>query len=251
MALPPDPDIDETWAQRPIRPLLGVIGTLTVSNVIANRFLADWAYVPWNCGVAAVVVSIAVKADGQDFAHMGMSRATVGRGLRMGLGLSAVIVGAYGAALALPLTRDLFVDNPSELSGPALAYKVLVEIPLGTVLLEEIAFRGVLPAMLRDRVRPSRRAGFTADSIAAGLFGLWHILPASDVSGANSIFRDTLPGATGHVAVVLGNVLATAVAGMGLSWMRNHSDSVVAPAAVHTTVNGVGSVATWVANRIF
>lgn len=135
------------------------------------------------------------------------------------------------------------------MSTTGLVLKVLVDVPLGTVLLEEVAFRGVLPAMFRRRIRPSRRAGFTADAAAAGLFGLWHVLPAWDIHKANPVFRDTLPDGFGRLTGVLGAVAGTAAVGMFFSWMRNRSDSLAAPATLHTTSNSVGYLLAWLAQR--
>ena len=244
------PATDEVRTPPSVVPLAGVLGTLVVSNVVANRMLPDWLYVPWNCAVAAGVVGMAVKWDDQSLATLGMSRTRVAQGLRLGLTVSGVIVVGCGIAFVMPATRDLFIDDRTDLSAAGIAYKVLVEVPLGTVLLEEVAFRGVLPAMFRRRVAAGPRAGFTADSIAAGLFGLWHILPSWNMNEANSLFRDTLPEELGRATAIVGGVVVTAVAGMGLSWLRNRSDSVVAPAVVHSTANSVASVFSWLARRI-
>lgn len=241
---------DQNWKPAPLAPLLVVIGTLTASNVIANVVLPDWAYVPWNLAVAAGVVAIAVRSDGQTMASMGLSRASAPRGLKLGITFSAALVGVYAIGLAIPSTRGLFMDERADVPFMEMAYKVFIEVPLGTVLLEEVSFRGVLPAMFRGRIRPSRRAGFTADAAAAGLFGLWHILPSWNVSDVNPVFRDVLPDIVGQAAGIVGGVLLTAVAGMGLSWMRNRSDSVVAPATLHATSNGVGSALAWLAQRV-
>ncbi len=53
-----------------------------------------------------------------------------------------------------------------------MAYQVTVRIPIGTVLWEETAFRGVLQAALR-RALP----GPAAIAVTSGVFGLWHIRP--------------------------------------------------------------------------
>jgi CAAX protease family protein len=59
-------------------------------------------------------------------------------------------------------------------SGWALAYHACVRIPLGTVVLEEVAFRSVLPALA------ARRYGISGGVlIASALFGLWHVLRRS------------------------------------------------------------------------
>ena len=46
------------------------------------------------------------------------------------------------------------------------------------------------------------------------------------------------------------SVVVTAVVAMGLSWMRNRSDSVAAPAVLHATSNSLGSALAWIAQRV-
>jgi len=253
MTRPPDGgpgagDLPVGVAKAPVGPLLGVLGTLTVSNVMANQVLPSWAYVPWNASVAATVVVLAVKVDGLPLARMGMARSAVPRGLKLGLGFSAAVLGVYGIGLALPATRELFMDERADVSGLQLMAKVFVEVPLGTVLLEEVAFRGVLPAMFRRRFS-GRRAGLRADLAAAILFGMWHILPGWDIHTTNPVFRDMLPEGFGRAVAVTGGVLATAAAGMFFSWMRNRTDSLAAPMALHTTTNSVGYLLAWITQR--
>ena len=104
-------------------------------------------------------------------------------------------------------------------------WRALVVIPLATVVMEELAFRGVLLGLLR-RIVDDRRALLAA----AALFGLWHI-PGT---------LDDGPGA------VIGTVLATAVAGIVFGWLRLGSDSLVAPVLAHVATNSVTFVLAWV-----
>ena len=85
--------------------------------------------------------------------------------------------------------------------------------------------------------------------MAALLFGVWHVLPSLDLSDANPVFRDLLPGPLGTVVAVTGSVLATAGAGMALSWLRNRSGSLAAPIMFHWTINGVGYALAWLVQR--
>src|SRR6478672_4283768 len=58
--------------------------------------------------------------------------------------------------------------------------QALVVIPLGTVIPEEFAFRGVLWGLLH------RRSGrWTATLVSSALFGLWHVAPALGGGSAN------------------------------------------------------------------
>lgn len=226
-------------------PLVAVLVTLVVSNVMANRVLPDWAYVPWNCAIAAVLVLVALRADGRSTIELGLATRRVPDGLRWGVLCSAGLLALYLVGLALPFTRGLFEDDRANISFGSLIWQIAVMVPLGTVLMEEVAFRGVLPAMLRARTAGRRRGALEADLIAALLFGLWHVLPAWNVNEVNPVFRDLLPGSLGRALAITGGVVGTAIAGMALSWLRNRSGSLVAPVLVHGTINGAGYVLAW------
>lgn len=230
-------------------PLLGVLGTLVVSNVMANQVLPSWAYVPWNCGVAVVLVVIATRFDGASANDLGLAPRRVPDGLRWGAAVSAGLLAIYLIGLAIPETRGLFEDERADVGALDMLWRTLVLIPFGTVLMEEVAFRGVLPAMFRRRLGDSGTAALRADVFAALLFGLWHVLPSLDLNEANPVFRDLLPGPIGQALTVAGGVLATGVAGMGLSWLRNRSGSLVAPAMLHCSTNSLGYVLAWFVQR--
>lgn len=235
---------------RAARPLLAVLGLLLASNLVTNLVLPDWAYVPWNLGVAGLVVWIATNQDGQHASTMGLSRARLGAGLALGAAFSAVLAAVMVAGVAIPSTRGLFMDDRADVGSWQIAYKVLVEVPLGTVLLEEVTFRGVLPAMLLKRVASGPRARRTADAVAAVLFGLWHILPSMSLGGSNDEIAENVDPLALQIGGVVVSVVATAVVAMGLSWMRNRSDSVAAPAVLHTTSNSLGSALAWFTQRV-
>jgi membrane protease YdiL (CAAX protease family) len=235
-------------APRPA-PLWGVLGTLVVSNVMANQVLPAWAYIPWNCSVAAVLVVVAMRADGCSANDLGLASRRLPDGLRWGGAVSAGLLAIYMVGLALPATRDLFRDERADVDTAALLWRTLVAIPLGTVLMEEVAFRGVLPAMFRRRTAHHANGALRADVYAALLFGVWHVLPSLDLTDANPTLGDLLPGPLGALAAISGAVLGTAAAGMGLSWLRNRSGSLAAPAMVHISSNSIGYVLAWLVQR--
>lgn len=239
-----------TFDGAPFLPLGIVVVTLIVSNVMANVILPDWAYVPWNLAVAAAVVTLAMRIDGRSLQSMGLGRASLGSGLRLGFGISSVLALVMVVGLLIPATRGAFMDERADVPFWDMTYKFLVEVPLGTVLLEEIVFRGVLPAMVAVRVRPGPRRRLRADAVAAVLFGLWHILPAMSLGDSNAELAQEVDPMVLQIGGVIGSVLVTAGVAMGLSWMRNRSDSVAAPALLHATSNGLGSALAWVAQRV-
>ena len=103
----------------------------------------------------------------------GLARRRISAGAKWGGICFGVVAAAYLVALAVPQLRPLITDaRVGGLDGGEVAYRVLVRIPLGTVLWEEVAFRGVLLAALA-RLSSLR----VAVAISAGVFGLWHIRP--------------------------------------------------------------------------
>jgi uncharacterized protein len=208
---------------------------LAGSNVMSNRFLPDALYVPWNLSVAGAVLWIGLRLDGRSVDEVGLSRANLGRGIRVGGVVVAATTLGYLLAAAVPATHDLFDDSRVEGLGlGSVLYAALVRVPLGTVVLEEVAFRGVLPAMLTVRLGlPS------AVALSAGLFGLWHVLPSTGLGQQNPVFEDVFGGVS--VVVVVGlAVLSTALAGVVLWWLRRLSGSLAAPALAHWSTNGLG-----------
>ena len=116
--------------------------------------------------------------------------------------------------------------------------RVLVGLPLLTVIPEELAFRGVTWALLR-------RAGGTrvATLGSSALFGLWHVLAALGGGPANETAAGALgEGAVGVAARVAGTVLVTFLAGLLLCGLRGGQREPAGADRPHWAVNGAGIV---------
>jgi membrane protease YdiL (CAAX protease family) len=230
-------------------PVLGVIGILVGSNILTNQVLPGWAYVPWNIGVAGLLVWTARRFGHCGVDELGLSRRHLRSGLIWGAAAAGAVTGVYLIGTALPITRELFRDDRADgVPLATLLWRLFVQIPFGTVLAEEVAFRGVLPAMFRRRFAARRNWAVRADVSSAVLFGLWHILPAAGLAGANPAFQD-LPAGAGAAAAVVGSVAGTTAAGLLFSWLKNRSGSLVAPIMLHATINGAGFAFAWVIQR--
>ncbi|HEX2153388.1 MAG TPA: hypothetical protein VHL52_05365, partial [Acidimicrobiia bacterium] len=128
----------------------GALALLAVSNLATNRWLPRSAYVPWNLGMAAGLVVMA-RSAGLGIEDLGLDPRRLRKGARTG----AVGVGMVGLGYATLLTSGwaealLHDERLTSLSPRDALWHLLVRIPLGTVLAEEIAFRSVLPALLRS-----------------------------------------------------------------------------------------------------
>ena len=177
---------------------------------------------------------------------LGLGAGSLGRGLRWGGICAALVVVGYAVALAVPAAHKLFLDTRYRLgAGPALATALLV-VPLGTVVFEEVAFRGVLWGLLEEAVGVAWATAGTSL-----LFGLWHVLPALDLARTNAAVARS--GRRARLAVaVLGTVLFTAAAGVLFAELRRRSGSLLAPAVLHWATNAVGvlgSAYVWALSR--
>jgi uncharacterized protein len=119
---------------------------LTVyNNMIAGKPWHDRWYTPLNAGAAGTALA-AAAASGLTAADLGFGR---GRWLpgRLASALAVATAGGWLAAAAVPAARPFLDDQRiAGLDGRWVAYQTLVRIPVGTVLWEEVAFRGVLQA---------------------------------------------------------------------------------------------------------
>jgi uncharacterized protein len=217
-----------------------VVVLLLWNNVVVAVVPAG-AYVPLN-GAAAAVLLAAARWSGLSWEQLGLSRRQVRAGLAWGCGAFALVAALYATGLVVPGLHPLLADDRvAGQDGGDVAADVLVRIPFGTVLWEEVAFRGVLLAALA-RVLPLR----SAVVVAAVVFGLWHVRP--DLSGIAA--NDLADGPWLVGLVVLLGCVATAAAGLLFTWLRLRSGSLVAPALLHLATNGMGTVAAVVAHRL-
>ena len=160
------------------------------------------------------------------------------RGVLLGACAAVALVTPLFLALLHPSTADLVADaRVAGLDRGELAFRVLVRIPLATALLEEIAFRAVLPALWRPE---GRAAALVVPSLA---FGLWHIVPTLDALHANSPEASIVA----RSAAVAGAVLVTGLAGVALIWFKERTRTLAAPLAFHACLNSSATVAAWLA----
>jgi membrane protease YdiL (CAAX protease family) len=187
---------------------------------------------------ATAVLLVAARRGGITWTELGLSRRTAGCGARWGTVALIVATVGYGSALAVPALRELLAGTASGEPAGTVLVRMAVLVPLGTVLCEEIAFRGVLLALARRQA-----AARTAVVIVSAVFGLWH------VTSARSPFGVTGPS-TDAVAPVVAVVALTAVGGLLFGWLRLRSGSLLAPIGLHLGTNGVGLAAVLVADRL-
>src|SRR5258705_1085257 len=125
-------------------------------------------------------------------------------GMRYGLAASAVVALGVAAMTSLPPVRAVMAKR--DMPKPTGRW-LLLDIPIGTVWPEEVAYRATLGTVAEEAFGPTR-----GRLLQAAAFGLWHIVDAR---------------VTGQP--VIGTVLLTGVAGWFFGWLQARSGSPAAP----------------------
>lgn len=213
-----------------------VVVVLVATNLIAH-FTTPWAGIA-TVPAAAVGLLILLRVNGLGWAELGLGREHWKSGVGYALAAVLVVVSVIAVGVLLPITRPMFMnDRYATISGALIASMLI--IPLQTVIPEELAFRGVLHGVL------DRAWGFRGVAVAGSLlFGLWHIATSLGLTSSNvgftKLFGGGMPGML--IGVTLA-VFATGTAGFVFSWLRRRSGSLIAPIALHWSLNGVGALA--------
>ncbi len=218
----------ERPASSGVRDLIALAATVLV---LAGWNIGRRAYLPsrdhlWaNFAMAFVFAGIGI-AGGLRWDGFGLRRDRLPRGLAYG----GVVFGVVLAALVIAgAVSGALKDSRVDVGFGRMAFEVLITIPFGTVLLEEVAFRGTLLGLLRGRL-----ATVPAVAVSAVIFGLWHL---------NGVIRASGGGIAWGAAV--GTVAATTAAGVGFAWLRVRSGSLLAPIIAHTATNSLAFAVAW------
>ncbi|MGY1592446.1 lysostaphin resistance A-like protein [Geodermatophilus sp. SYSU D00965] len=207
-----------------------VVVAIAAVDVVDHLLHPPW----WVRGLQGAALLAWARLDGLTWAQLGLGRDRLRSGCRWALGAVAVVAGVYVVGVLLPLTRPAFQDERYDLPLPDALRTALVVIPLGTVLLEELAFRSVLWGALSRHCRPWQVLVTTAV-----LFGLWHVFPALGIGSTNRGVSGAV-GDAGSGVVVLATVAFTTVGGLVFGELRRRSGSVVASAGAHWATNSLG-----------
>jgi membrane protease YdiL (CAAX protease family) len=165
---------------------------------------------------------------------LGLSKDNISKGLTFAIPFITIIV--ISAIAIFLINPEIFKDERYNQTHTFILYTVLFTLPIFTVLLEELAFRGVLFGVLHTLV--SQNIAVLISSLS---FGIWHVFSAGAIS------TSALPDSVPKIAIVVVIILATTLAGVFLTWTRIKSGSLVAPILIHWTINSMGILLSYLA----
>lgn len=203
---------------------------IAAANILRSTLVPGGAHFAYNVALGVAAVALGRQA-GLTSLEMGIDRSTWRAGLRWGALAAAavVLVLAVAAALSVGALAD---DERGAIEVPELLLRAVVVIPIGTVAVEELVFRGTMFGLARRVMSEAQ-----AIVVTAVLFGLWHVLPAWRSADGSP------------VAEALLTLAGTTAAGLVFGWLRARSGSVLAPALAHTATNSGALVAAWLVQR--
>ena len=203
---------------------------LLLLNLILVALPPGWDIVS-AIAAAAAVVGLA-RSRGLPWQAIGLGSGTWASGLRWGGGSVLVVLVFYASSLVLPFTRDVTNDLAAP-AGQSVWVTALLLVPLRTVILEELTFRGALWGLLERR--SGSRWALVGTAVA---FGFWHVAPAMSLASRTD-------SSVGMAIVAV--VVFTFLSGLLLGELRRRSGSILASAAFHWATNGFGLIAAYLA----
>jgi membrane protease YdiL (CAAX protease family) len=212
---------------------LAAFGVVFGTNAVVHRVLPHATHVPANLLAAGGVLALA-RTGGVGSDALGLDPRHVGSGLRAGAVAASVLAGTVCAAALVPAGRGHFADGRvTEVGTGRALYELLVRIPIGTALAEELLFRSAFTGLLARR-----RPWAAAMSISSFTFGLWHVLPTIESLDSHPAGARLSESAARATSGVIGVVATTAAAGVALALLQRRGRHVIAPVLAHAALNG-------------
>jgi membrane protease YdiL (CAAX protease family) len=212
--------------------LIFIISLCLVSyNVVLSLFpprVHKIAYVPLNLAVTGLLILWAHKAAKFSPEQIGLGSQLIPASALWGA-LAGLLVGGIIFAVAifwkshlpLQITKNF---QGAEISG--LLYRIIVYIPLGTVLLEEIAFRGVLLQLFLQITGANQ-----AILLQSLVFVFWHIGLLLRIFPFKKLISYSM------LMTIAGGAVVIFIGGILFGVLRVYTSSIVGPIVAHWLVN--------------
>jgi CAAX protease family protein len=163
---------------------------------------------------------------------VGLEKDKLQTGIKYGLACSVIIF----AVLLL-----IFFIDPTVFKDPRYHQPIITSVfsaifiePFKTVLFEELAFRGILLAILLKLTNQK----WTAVIVSSVLFGLWHVTSSAAIGNYHAASSLVI----NRAYIMIAAVCITSLAGVILSELKLRSKSLAAPLVVHWVVDALSIV---------
>lgn len=227
----------------PRRILGGTVAALVAFTLLRSAHvfggLADTVLVV----LSAVVLLVALRL-GMSRAQLGLERDALGRGARFGGTAFLAVLLVVVVAAIIPSTSAFMHDDRVQVGVGGLLRELVLSILIGTVIPEELLFRGVILGSAVEQW--GRRGGIV---VSSALFATWHIAPTLATAGGNAEVAEAASSLSGRAVLVAGAMVSTFIAGLVFAWLRLRSRSLLAPVIAHLSTNGVAFTVAWFVAR--
>lgn len=210
---------------------LGLLGVLLIICSLVLPPATGWGRLIWNLLAYGGLFGI-YKLANLNLQAIGLDERYSKTGLRYAL--YCILAIGIVFVLVLIVDQQAFKDPRYHHSLPTALHSALLLVPLKTVLLEELAFRGLFLALVL-RIKDNRWLATILSSLA---FGLWHVITAASIGNYSLGPNIVVP----QLVVIIAVVFVTTLAGVALAELRLRSKSLLAPILVHWFINGFAIV---------
>jgi membrane protease YdiL (CAAX protease family) len=191
-------------------------------------------------GLALAAASLlAARAMGLDASALALrGRHVRGAAIGAALGVGVAVAGVVALRSVAPLVVGGAVEYAplAHVDAPDLARHVVLLLPLGVILPEEIAFRGVLLGALARMA--DRRAAIAGASAA---FALWHVSVVVTTVGQTTLAPSSLWSALGIVAALV----VVGAGGAVFATLRLATGSLATAVAAHWAFDAAVLIGLW------
>jgi membrane protease YdiL (CAAX protease family) len=207
----------------------GILLITALLNILINKTsgLLNWVFIV----LALSCITLFFVRRGLSANSLGLAKNNIRSGLLYGIVAGSIVVTLF--TIVFLISPSVFVDSRYQKTLADIVFTVLIFIPIHTVVVEELFFRGVILGYFRT-IMTDRRSVLGSSL----LFGLWHVLPSISITNSSQALSSTLgTGNSAQLLSIMGVVVVTTCAGIVFCWLRLRSSSLIAPIILHWAIN--------------
>lgn len=169
----------------------------------------------------------------RELASLGVHRQNLARSIMWGtvLGLGLATPPLVFFAFPVLLAGPVHYPSIAEMTTMGLLWELLVRVPIVTVLLQELVFRGLL-----QRQFTLSLGSWRGILVTNAFFSAWHLVIAWDAVSQQQVALSFLPSWVFHFLGYVGALAVVWAGGVVLSLLRWRTDNLAGPVVTHWLV---------------